>query len=82
MAEVTFFSSGSSADIEASYPELIQFSASNIANLIASLQFETTLEKDLLDQYMKMLLSIHPEAPFDIHTSASILESCVVLVEK
>ena len=54
----------------------------HIAELIETLRYEESKEVDLLEVYVKMLISLHPKIEKPFTAQLSILETCAILMEK
>jgi len=56
--------------------------APHIASLISSLKYEATKEIHLLEQFTKMLISLHPQFEKPFESSLKIFDACTSLLEK
>lgn len=79
VAEVAFFSEAADTD---TFPEELRLDAGHIADLLETLRYEESKEVDLLEQYIKMLLSLHPRMEKTFVSQLSIFETCAVLIDK
>mmetsp|Transcript_20039 Transcript_20039/g.27068 ORF Transcript_20039/g.27068 Transcript_20039/m.27068 type:complete len:81 (-) Transcript_20039:179-421(-) len=80
MTEVAFF--GDRGVDEDAFPSELIFSFDNLAGLLETLRYEEGKEIDLLEQFVEMLLSVHPLAERSSTAMLSILKTCAVLLER
>ena len=81
VAEVAFFGDGRSGEDD-QFPEELMLGSELTAKLIRSLQFEATTEVELLEVFVEVLLSVHPQAQKSFRSMISILNACTALLER